>query len=94
MTSLDRTGAVIGVRGGRIAPPADLARMPAYVPAAFVSVEDRRFYQHFGFDPVGIVRAFAADVRHGHTVEGASTITQQLARNLFLTPDQNMRRKV
>ena len=91
---LDRNGALLAVRGSQYAPPIDLDTLPAYVPAAFVSVEDRRFYQHFGFDPVGILRAFAADVRHGHTVEGASTITQQLARNLFLTPDQTLRRKV
>ena len=91
---LDRNGALLAVRGSQYAPPIDLDTLPPYVPAAFVSIEDRRFYQHFGFDPVGIVRAFAADVRHGHTVEGASTITQQLARNLFLTPDQTLRRKV
>ena len=91
---LDRNGGLLAVRGSQSAPPVDIDRLPPYVPAAFVSIEDRRFYHHLGFDPVGIARALVADVKHGHTVEGASTITQQLARNLFLTPDQNMRRKV
>ena len=93
ITFLDRSGAFIGVRGGQYAPPVDLAALPAYVPAAFVSIEDRRFYQHGGFDAMGMARAFAADLSHGHIVEGASTITQQLARNLFLTPDQTLQRK-
>ncbi|MGC1303349.1 MAG: transglycosylase domain-containing protein, partial [Caulobacteraceae bacterium] len=91
---LDRNGALLSVRGSQYAPPVDIDALPAYVPAAFVSVEDRRFYQHWGFDPVGIARAVVADLRRGHTAEGASTITQQLARNLFLTPDQNVKRKV
>jgi penicillin-binding protein 1A len=91
---LDRNGALLSVRGSQYAPPVDIDSLPAYVPAAFVSVEDRRFYQHWGFDPIGIGRAVVADIRRRHTAEGASTITQQLARNLFLTPDQNIKRKV
>jgi penicillin-binding protein 1A len=93
ITFLDRSGAFMGVRGGQYAPPVDLDALPKYVPAAFVSIEDRRFYQHGGFDAMGMARAFAADLAHGHIVEGASTITQQLARNLFLTPDQTLERK-
>ena len=92
ITYVDRSGAVIGVRGGRFAPPVDLARLPAYVPAAFVSVEDRRFYEHSGFDPVGMARALVADLSNGKS-QGASTITQQLARNLFLSADQTIERK-
>ncbi len=91
---LDRNGALLSVRGSQYAPPVDIDSLPAYVPAAFVSVEDRRFYRHWGFDPVGIGRAVVADIHRGHAAEGASTITQQLARNLFLTPDQNIKRKV
>ncbi len=91
---LDRNGALLSVRGSQYAPPVDIDSLPVYVPAAFVSVEDRRFYQHWGFDPIGIGRAVVADIHRGHAAEGASTITQQLARNLFLTPDQNMKRKV
>jgi penicillin-binding protein 1A len=92
VTYVDRTGAVIGVRGGRYAPPADLARLPPHVPAAFVAIEDRRFYEHTGFDPVGIARAVMADLADGKR-QGASTITQQLARNLFLTSDRTVERK-
>ena len=93
VTYVDRTGAVIGVRRGRYAPPVDLARLPAYVPAAFISIEDRRFYEHTGFDPVGIGRAMVANVSKGRLAQGASTITQQLTRNLFLTSDQTADRK-
>ena len=78
---------VIGVRGGRYAPPVDIAKLPPYVPAAFVAIEDKRFYEHQGFDLVGIARAVATDLGEGHAAQGASTITQQLARNLFLTSD-------
>ena len=93
VTYLDRSGAVLGVRGGQYAAPVDVDRLPAYVPAAFVAIEDRRFYEHQGFDAIGMARAFAKDLAKGRIVEGASTITQQLARNLFLTPDQTMERK-
>lgn len=92
ITYVDRSGAVIGIRGGKYAPPADLARLPPYVPAAFVSIEDRRFYDHAGFDPVGMARAVIADLGSGKS-QGASTITQQLARNLFLSADQTLERK-
>ncbi|MBS0361139.1 MAG: PBP1A family penicillin-binding protein [Proteobacteria bacterium] len=93
ITYVDRTGAVIGVRGGKYAPPVDLARLPAYVPAAFVSIEDRRFYEHSGFDPVRMARAVIKDLEKGSAREGASTITQQLARNLYLSNDKTLERK-
>jgi len=93
VTYVDRSGAVLGVRGGPAPPPVDLARLPAYVPAAFVAIEDRRFYQHAGFDAVGIARALATDLFKGRMAQGASTITQQLIRNLFLTNDQTLERK-
>ena len=93
ITYLDRSGAVIGVRGGRYGPPVDVSRLPAYVPAAFVAIEDRRFYSHAGIDPLGMARALMADLSQGRTAQGGSTITQQLARNLFLTSDQTLERK-
>ena len=93
ITYLDHNGALIGVRGGSYAAPVDIDRLPAYVPAAFVAIEDRRFYEHPGFDLLGMARAAAADVTKGRIAQGASTITQQLARNLFLTPDQTFERK-
>jgi len=93
ITYLDRSGALIATRGTQMAPPADLDSLPDYVPAAFIAIEDRRFYMHPGFDPVGMSRAMVANVRAGRVVQGGSTLTQQLAKNLFLTPDQNLRRK-
>jgi len=58
-----------------------------------IATEDRRFYSHFGIDLIGIARAAVANLRAGHVVQGGSTITQQLAKNLFLTPDRTMLRK-
>ncbi len=93
ITYVDRSGAVLGVRGGRYGPPVDIAKLPAYVPAAFVAIEDRRFYSHPGFDAEGIARAVIADLGEGRAAQGASTITQQLARNLFLSSDRTIERK-
>jgi penicillin-binding protein 1A len=93
ITYLDRHGAVIGVRGGQFAPPVNVERLPAYVPAAFVSIEDKRFYEHEGFDPMGIARSVLADVAKGRAAQGASTITQQTARLLFLNQDKTLERK-
>ncbi|MDO9607466.1 MAG: PBP1A family penicillin-binding protein [Brevundimonas sp.] len=94
ITYLDRNGALIATRGTQMAPPADLDALPDYVPAAFIAIEDRRFYHHPGFDPIGMMRAAVTNMRAGRVVQGGSTLTQQLAKNLFLTPDQNLRRKV
>ncbi|WP_374514009.1 transglycosylase domain-containing protein [Brevundimonas sp.] len=94
ITYLDRNGALIAVRGTQQAPPADLQALPDYVPAAFIAIEDRRFYYHPGFDPIGMSRAIVANMRAGRVVQGGSTLTQQLAKNLFLSPDQNLKRKV
>ena len=93
ITYLDRNGALIATRGTQQAPPADLDSLPDYVPAAFIAIEDRRFWWHPGFDPIGMSRAMVTNLRAGRVVQGGSTLTQQLAKNLFLTPDQNMRRK-
>ena len=90
---LDRSGALVAVRGSQYAPPVDLKKLPAHVPAAFIAIEDRRFYHHPGFDPIGITRALVNNIRAGRITGGGSTITQQLARNLFLTLDQTPRRK-
>jgi penicillin-binding protein 1A len=90
---LDRSGALLAVRGSQYAPPVDLDSLPPYVPAAFIAIEDRRFYHHLGFDPVGMGRAAVTNMKAGHIVQGGSTLTQQLAKNLFLTPAQTPRRK-
>ncbi|MEG1452828.1 transglycosylase domain-containing protein [Brevundimonas sp.] len=94
ITYLDRSGSLIAVRGSQMAPPVDLDALPDYVPAAFVAIEDRRYWVHPGFDPIGMSRAMASNLKAGRVVQGGSTITQQLAKNLFLTPDQNLKRKV
>ena len=94
ITYLDRNGVLIAARGSEQSPPIELETLPDYVPAAFIAVEDRRFYHHPGFDPIGMVRAMVANMRAGRVVQGGSTLTQQLVKNLFLTPDQTMRRKV
>ena len=95
ITYLDRSGAVVAVRGSQYSPPADVDALPAYVPAAFVAIEDRQFYHHLGFNPWGMFRSEVYNLSHPHGVlRGGSTITQQLARNLFLTPAQTYRRKV
>ena len=72
----------------------DLKKMPKYVPAAVVAVEDRRFYQHPGVDIRGLARAMVTNFKAGHTVQGGSTITQQVAKNLFLNSDRTLIRKI
>jgi penicillin-binding protein 1A len=81
--------------------PAERNRTPVsrreishWVPKATVAIEDRRFYQHGGIDPVGIARAFVADVRAGKFAQGGSTITQELVRNLYLSRDRTLKRKL
>lgn len=68
--------------------------LPAYVKNAVISTEDRRFYSHFGFDIIAFTRAMLVNLRAGHYRQGGSTITQQVAKNLFLTPQKNIKRKV
>jgi len=80
-----------GETGGRNVAIHDL---PAHVPQAFIAIEDRRFYSHFGIDPVGIGRALITNITAGTTVQGGSTITQQLAKNLFLTHERTASRKI
>jgi penicillin-binding protein 1A len=70
------------------------ARIPHTMTAAMIAVEDRRFYSHPGVDPIGIVRSLAVAERAGHFTQGASTITQQLARNVFLTSNRTFSRKI
>lgn len=69
-------------------------KIPEHVKKAFVSVEDIRFYRHPGVDIIGVVRAFYQDIKAGSIVQGGSTITQQLAKMLFLKPDRSIKRKI
>ncbi len=69
-------------------------RIPGYVRNAFVAIEDERFYRHHGIDFIGIARALVYDIKAGRIVQGGSTITQQLAKLLFLKPERNISRKI
>jgi monofunctional biosynthetic peptidoglycan transglycosylase len=93
ITFLDRNGNVILREGAQNAPPVDLETLPPYVAQAFVAIEDRRFYDHFGIDIGGMMRAATENIRSGRVVQGGSTITQQLAKNLFLSPARSYWRK-
>lgn len=68
--------------------------LPEHIPNAFIAVEDRRFYSHFGIDVIGLTRAMFANVKAGGIVQGGSTITQQLAKNLFFKPERTLKRKI
>ena len=68
--------------------------MPPYLPKAFIAIEDRRFYSHYGVDPIGILRAAAANIMHRGVSQGGSTLSQQLAKNLFLTQERTLQRKL
>ena len=70
-----------------------LVDLPPYLPEAILATEDRRFYWHFGIDLIGLARALYVNVREGDLVQGGSTITQQLAKNVFLTPERTLHRK-
>ncbi|HEY5037853.1 MAG TPA: transglycosylase domain-containing protein, partial [bacterium] len=71
-----------------------LEKIPAMLQNAVIATEDERFYKHLGIDPIGIMRAFMVNTAYGGVREGASTITQQLAKNLFLTNEKTFTRKV
>ncbi|HYE52253.1 MAG TPA: penicillin-binding protein 1A [Azospirillaceae bacterium] len=72
----------------------DATQLPRHLVEAVIAVEDRRFFDHWGVDPVGIARAAWTNWRAGRVVQGGSTITQQLAKNLFLSPEQTAKRKI
>lgn len=90
---LDRNGNELASRGARYGEAVGVDDLPTYVVNAFLSTEDRRFYAHGGIDLRGTLRAFLRNTQSGSVVEGGSTITQQLARNLFLSPEQTYIRK-
>jgi penicillin-binding protein 1A len=80
-----------GETGGRTV---SIKELPPYLPKAFVAIEDRRFYDHFGIDPLGIARALYRNINRGGVSQGGSTLTQQLAKNLFLTQERTASRKI
>jgi len=93
-TFTDRHGRVIATRGPKHGQGVRLRELPPYVPRAFLAAEDRRFYEHRGVDGRSILRAFRENVQAGEVVQGGSTLTQQLAKVIFLTPEQTLRRKL
>ncbi len=93
VTYLDRHGREIGVRGSRGSRPISLAMVADSLPAAVLAVEDRRYYNHPGIDPIGIARAVYVNKKRGKLVQGGSTLSQQLAKNVFLSDNRTLRRK-
>jgi len=93
VTILAEDGTVLAERGLRRG-HVRLDVLPPYLAKAVIATEDRRFYRHFGIDPLGLVRASFRDASAGTVVEGGSTITQQLAKNLFLSPKRTLTRKL
>jgi penicillin-binding protein 1A len=91
---LGANGATLATRGDMGGAAVPVAELPDYVPKAFVAIEDRRFYSHHGIDPFGILRAGIADILRRGASQGGSTITQQLAKNLFLTQERTVSRKL
>src|SRR6201987_2007900 len=94
VTILAADGSLLTTFGDLFGQPLTLQEMSPYLPKAVIATEDRRFYSHFGVDPIGLLRATVADLSAGHVVQGGSTITQQLAKNLFLTSERSFARKV
>ncbi len=94
VTFLDRNGNEIGSRGIRQLDNVPLAEMPDYLIAAVLSTEDRRFYSHFGIDILGTGRALLENLRANEVVQGGSSITQQVARLLYLNNDRTIERKI
>jgi penicillin-binding protein 1A len=94
VTVLSADGQVIQKLGPATRDKVTAGQMPQLVQRAFIAAEDRRFYQHDGVDPVGIARAMLRNLRQGSVEEGASTITQQLARTVFLSQDRTIVRKL
>lgn len=94
VTLLDVNGRVIARRGIDSGLPVTLRDLPPYVPQAVLASEDRRFYSHFGLDFWGLGRAAWVNMNAGRVVQGGSTITQQLAKNLFLKPERTYGRKI
>ncbi len=94
VTILDDHGRLVARRGLTQGATVPVESLPAYVPNAFIAIEDRRFRHHFGIDPIGMGRASLRNMMAGHVVQGGSTLTQQLAKNLFLDPGRTLDRKM
>jgi penicillin-binding protein 1A len=94
VTLLDHEGEVFATLGDRYGAYLHLDQMSPWLPKAVIAIEDHRFYQHPGIDPLGIMRAFMRNLEEGRVVQGGSTISQQLAKLAFLTPERSLVRKI
>ncbi|UOM33539.1 transglycosylase domain-containing protein [Acuticoccus sp. I52.16.1] len=91
---LSEGGELIANRGDTGGRAVKLADLPPYVPQAVIAIEDRRYYSHPGVDPIGLARAMVTNLTSGRLEQGGSTLTQQLAKNMFLTPSRTIERKI
>ncbi len=91
---LDSSGQLIANRGDTGGASVKIGDLPPYLPKAFVAIEDHRFYSHWGVDPFGIARALTRNIIGRGGMQGGSTLTQQLAKNLFLTQERTLSRKI
>ena len=94
LTLLDYKGRQIARLGDVYGEPVQVSQLPAHFPGAVIATEDRRFYDHFGVDPIGLARALVTNIMAGRVRQGGSTISQQLAKNVFLTHERTIKRKV
>ena len=94
ITLVAADGSPITVHGQSLGAPVRLADLPRYAPQAVLAVEDRNFYHHVGINPLAVARAVFVNAREGEVRQGGSTLTQQLAKNLFLSSDKTIRRKI
>ncbi len=94
ITLLARDGSLLATGGEFYATPRAVRELPPHVWQAVVAIEDRRFFSHFGIDPIGLARAVMVNLTEGRSAQGGSTLTQQVAKNVFLTNEKSLKRKV
>jgi len=90
---VDRNGRDVLIRGASVERPVDLETLPFHIPVTFLATEDERFRNHIGVDPRALLRALWQNIRARRYVQGGSTLTQQLSKNIFLSPDKKLTRK-
>jgi len=94
ITLVSADGQVLAAKGDLYGVPVQLSEVPPALPNAILATEDRRFFGHYGIDFIGLLRATWANIQARRIVQGGSTLTQQVAKNLFLTPERSLKRKV